>query len=191
MLKKISAIAIKGFALLVVLRLRRAHMKEGSSRWAVAFILLFSSAAAYAQDACARLTAATFGVSGSKHQGENNCRGRATGATTTQGCRNVKHLDVVCTYESPIAVSHEEGARIRRPGCFGVHPLADSGPIPASGSLHNHLAYRIADRITRGRTSVRFLWLGDGMTSVRPPRIDRASREETPVRGRGREENQP
>ena len=33
-------------------------MKERSSRWVVAFILLFSSAAAYAQDACARLTAA-------------------------------------------------------------------------------------------------------------------------------------
>ena len=33
-------------------------MKGRSSRWAVAFILLFSSAAAYAQDACERLTAA-------------------------------------------------------------------------------------------------------------------------------------
>jgi hypothetical protein len=34
-------------------------MKERSSRWAVAlFILLLSSAAAYAQDACERLTAA-------------------------------------------------------------------------------------------------------------------------------------
>src|SRR5215472_11825602 len=40
------------------LRLRRAHMKERSSRWAVAFILLFYSAAAYAQDACERLAAA-------------------------------------------------------------------------------------------------------------------------------------
>ena len=33
-------------------------MNEGSSRWAVAFILLFSSAASYAQDACERLIAA-------------------------------------------------------------------------------------------------------------------------------------
>jgi hypothetical protein len=33
-------------------------MKARSSRWAVAFLLLFSSVAAYAQDACARLTAA-------------------------------------------------------------------------------------------------------------------------------------
>jgi feruloyl esterase len=33
-------------------------MKERPSRWAVAFILLFSSAPAYAQDACERLTAA-------------------------------------------------------------------------------------------------------------------------------------
>jgi len=33
-------------------------MKERSFRWAVAFILLFSSTAAYAQGACERLTAA-------------------------------------------------------------------------------------------------------------------------------------
>jgi len=33
-------------------------MKERPSRWAVAFILLLSSAPAYAQDACERLTAA-------------------------------------------------------------------------------------------------------------------------------------
>jgi hypothetical protein len=33
-------------------------MEKRSSRWAVGFLLLFSSAAVHAQDACARLTAA-------------------------------------------------------------------------------------------------------------------------------------
>ena len=40
------------------LRLRRAPMKERTSPWAVAFVLLFTSVAACAQDACERLAAA-------------------------------------------------------------------------------------------------------------------------------------